>query len=382
MHILHICSGYPVHKLYKELAEKLDQPGLKQTIYVPVRSMKQIGVNQVFNHDRIQIIYSYILRPYHRLFYHLKIKTVVKDIVEQVKLSDIDLVHAHFLFSDGGVAYELQKSHNIPYVTAVRNTDINYFYKYKPYLMQHGAEILKNSENVIFIAPNYRDKLINTYLNESVGKLVLRKSYIIPNGIPNHWIDHAPSALKYRSDPPRILYVGQFSSNKNVELLIKACHDLNKSMKLSLTLVGSGGQRERRIKKMVASGKYPFVTMHGRIDDESELRRIYNDHTMFAMISFGETFGLVYIEALSQGLPVIYTRGEGIDGYFIEEEIGRAVDPTDIEDVKSAILQVHNNTESLSPQLPMKTIRFKWDHIANQYFQTYSRIVETINRED
>src|SRR5690606_8005085 len=108
---------------------------------------------------------------------------------------------------------------------------------------------LKNSENIIFITPNYRDKLINKYLNESDGKLVRRKSYIIPNGIPNHWIDNPPPEYKYRSDPPRILYVGQFSPNKNVELLIKACAELSKSLNLTLTLVGSGGQRENRIKR-------------------------------------------------------------------------------------------------------------------------------------
>jgi len=44
------------------------------------------------------------------------------------------------------------------------------------------------------------------------------------------------------------------------------------------------------------------------------------------MPSITETFGLVYAEALSQGLPVLYTRGQGFDRQFEEGEVGYAVD--------------------------------------------------------
>ena len=55
------------------------------------------------------------------------------------------------------------------------------------------------------------------------------------------------------------------------------------------------------------------------------------------MPSSNETFGLVFIEALSQSLPIIYTKGEGIDGYFKDDFIGKAVNSKDNQSIAYAI---------------------------------------------
>ena len=51
------------------------------------------------------------------------------------------------------------------------------------------------------------------------------------------------------------------------------------------------------------------------------------------MPSFPETFGLVYVEAMSQGLPIIYTKGQGIDGYFEDGKVGYPVNTKDSNDI-------------------------------------------------
>ena len=52
--------------------------------------------------------------------------------------------------------------------------------------------------------------------------------------------------------------------------------------------------------------------------------------SVFAMPSIFETFGLVYLEALSQNLPVVYTKGQGIDGMF-DNTVGIGVDPLSVD---------------------------------------------------
>ena len=64
----------------------------------------------------------------------------------------------------------------------------------------------------------------------------------------------------------------------------------------------------------------------GKIYEKDKLQAVYAQNSIFAMPSLAETFGLVYVEAMSQGLSVLYTKGEGIDGLF-EEHIGEAVTP-------------------------------------------------------
>ena len=66
------------------------------------------------------------------------------------------------------------------------------------------------------------------------------------------------------------------------------------------------------------------------------------------MPSKTETFGLVYAEAMSQGLPVIYTRGQGFDGQFEEGEVGYSVDCKDKKEISMKIIDIINNYDVIS----------------------------------
>lgn len=58
------------------------------------------------------------------------------------------------------------------------------------------------------------------------------------------------------------------------------------------------------------------------------------------MPSFTESFGLVYAEAMSQGLPVIYSKGQGFDGQFAEGVVGYHVDAHDPEELCENIIKM------------------------------------------
>ena len=108
MHILHICSDYSNQKLYYELISNLDKYGIEQTIYVPVRTLNEIGKNEYVGSTKVHYIYSYILSPHHRIFFKNKIKTVFEDLKSLVDLTEINVIHTHYLFSDGAVAVEIK----------------------------------------------------------------------------------------------------------------------------------------------------------------------------------------------------------------------------------------------------------------------------------
>ena len=56
------------------------------------------------------------------------------------------------------------------------------------------------------------------------------------------------------------------------------------------------------------------------------------------MLSIMETFGLVYAEAMSQGLPIIYTKGQGFDEQFDEGKVGYHADCFNIEEIVKRII--------------------------------------------
>ena len=248
MKILHICSDYSKQKLYSELLTHLSDQDISQLMYVPVRTEKEIGKYDVSNQKNIQIRYSFVLRLLHRFLFKRKIKTVFSDLIEKIEPKEYDLIHAHFLFSDGAVALELYKRFQIPYVVSVRNTDFNFFFKYYKHLKGYGNEILNNARKITFVTPSYKSVVKNKYVSSYLMDSFENKCTILPNGLSDFWFSSDRSnLLKNNSESLKLLYVGDFTPNKNVESIIDSAIKLqNEGFKVSLTLVGGGGKAVRK----------------------------------------------------------------------------------------------------------------------------------------
>lgn len=372
IHILHICADYSQQKLYRELILELSKKEIKQTVYVPVRSTDEIGRYSIYEIEHIEIIYANILTKKHRLLYKLKINTILTHLKENVDLSDIDLVHAHFLFSDGGVALKINKEYGIPYVVAVRNTDVNVFFKYMIHLRGYGKEIINSAKEVIFITPAYRSLVVEKYLHPTMAERIL-SAPIIPNGLNPIWFDDNDVSSRTMDYPIKLLYVGDFSKNKNVLKLITAVKKLSKTLDVHLTLAGGGGNGHESVLKKLKQKGFGFASYVGRINDFSAMKELYQSHHIFIMISKLETFGLVYIEAMSQGLPVIHTKGQGIDGYFENSSFAIPVNPNDKEDIINGIERIINTNKIASNEAMEASKSFLWSNIAHKYFQLYTK---------
>ncbi len=95
---------------------------------------------------------------------------------------------------------------------------------------------------------------------------------------------------------------------KNLKALINACEILkNEDFKIRLLVVGDGDQ----LSYFKSQTYKTEIIFYGFISKREQLRNIYKDADLLVLPSLLETFGLVYPEAMSQGLPVIYTRGQG-----------------------------------------------------------------------
>ena len=92
------------------------------------------------------------------------------------------------------------------------------------------------------------------------------------------------------------------------------------------------------------------------------------------MPSKTETFGLVYAEAMSQGLPILYSAGQGFDGQFPEGTVGFHVDPADARDVAAKIKCVLQNYTELSAHCMKLCTQFDWEQITRRYIELYQRI--------
>ena len=119
---------------------------------------------------------------------------------------------------------------------------------------------------------------------------------------------------------------------------------------------------------------FKCVTYLGALNKNS-LLDAYRQSDVFIMLSHRETFGLVYAEAMSQGLPVIYTKNQGFDGQFDEGLIGFHSSPNKIEEIENIIIKVSENHKLLSFNASKYVRKFNWKVIAKRYDLIYSELL-------
>ena len=366
MKILHISNDFCLTKVHSMLYQELDRMGVEQTVFNPVRDAAHVGRNR-FEGAHTSIIYAHVVKPWHKYAYHLKRRHVFNEMLKRINPSEYSLTHATTLLTDGGLAYQLYKRYGIPYIVAVRNTDVNEFMKFMPHTWMDARKILLHAKKIVFINKGLRDDLVRHPAIRGIASKIEGKFMLMPNGINDYYLDHI-------SHEPRtghnIVYVGRFSTRKNVVRLAKAVLKLRERQQFSdctLTLVGGGRADTDEMERMIAD--YPEVFHFlGPIYEPSIMCEVLAQARMFAMPSLHETFGLVYIEALTQNLPVLYTKGQGVDG-LLPPSAGIAVNPYSIDDIANGLETLLTNEKAGNQEVDFE--QFRWSKIAEKYKEIY-----------
>jgi glycosyltransferase involved in cell wall biosynthesis len=343
-------------------------------MYVPLAVKRPFVRKDEIKAHNIEVIYSEDYKEIDRLFYHRKRKKILAAIENRIALEHIDLVHSHYLFSAGGVAYALKKVYNIDYIAAIRNTDLNYFFRYAVHLRGFGLRIMCHAARLVFLCPAHKDALIRGYVPESLKESMWNKSVVIPNGIHDFWLDNRHLRCNRKvGNSIKLLFVGEFKKNKNIRTIVKVVKLLcRRGYDARLDLVGDGS--DAKAVKRLAERSQNIVNICGWIDSKDELLRKYREADVFVMPSITETFGLTYIEAMSQGLPVIYTKGQGIDGYFKDGVVGFACQPLNAEEIASKVVQIAQDYNRMSANTTKSVDKFSWSKIGRDYEKLYSSL--------
>ncbi len=368
--VLHICNDFFYSKVHSNLYQELDKAGVDQIVFSPVQ--KATPENHRFEGEHTTIQYAHILKPLHKLFFFHKIDRTVREIEKTVDLSQISCCHATTLFSDGMVAMELCQRHGIPYIVAVRNCDMNAFLRYMPHLWWVHRGVMQLADKVVFIAPALRKRLLAHPTLLGMKNEVNQKSLVLPNGINEFWIQNLQTERNL-DDPHSVMYAGIFNRNKNLPRLIRAMEALRgKYPNLIFDVAGEGGDNEEQVFEMMAA-RFDWIRYHGKITDLEKMKNLYRANSIFVMPSKSETFGLVYLEALSQGLSVMWSRGEAIDGMF-SEKVGESVNPLSSKDITEKLDLLLGQPDRYKT-LPAETFEsFRWPTIAQKYISIYPNI--------
>ena len=371
--VLHLCSDFPNRQIYTQLIHHLLDEGLTQFLFSAVRTAAEASRQPPDDPPRVRYSVQNVLRRYHRVMFRTKIKLVERKVLATVAPSDFRLIHAHFLYSDGALALRFHRRFDIPFVCAIRNTDINAFMRLRPDLRGIATDVLRSASALVCLTPTYRETVLRK-IGPRLAESIRDKIVVIPNGVAPTWLHQSPRSPRAPDGVTRVLYVGSFTRNKNVESIVRAVGELRRTRRAELTIVGGGGDGAVALSQLLQDARYAFVVRHEPIHDTEHLRNIYRAHDVLAMPSFLETFGLVYIEAMSQGVPVVHSRGQGIDGLFSASGIAEAVDPRNIYEMAEGMARAADRRESIASECIRAASRLSWTRIARCYNDLYQSI--------
>jgi glycosyltransferase involved in cell wall biosynthesis len=182
-------------------------------------------------------------------------------------------------------------------------------------------------------------------------------------------------------DGPFVLFVGRLASNKGLLDLAEAFARLARTHpEARLLLVGEdGGMAARLDEKARALGISNQVRRVGYVRDDRELSALYREARCTVLPSEYEAFGLVLLESLSQGTPVVASRVGGIPEFIEDGKAGLLVPARDPEALASAFERLWSDP-GLGRRLGEFGLRevvprYGWDEIAGRIDRVYAEVV-------
>ena len=172
-----------------------------------------------------------------------------------------------------------------------------------------------------------------------------------------------------KNKPIELLFVGTMAKNKRLKLLVRHCaKTLSVGDKLNV-ICRYGGEPTK------LTSKNTFLKFIGKVDHE-KLPEYYRKATIFVLLSRKETFGISYIESMSQGTPIIFAKGEAIDGTFNQGEVGYSIVANSVTQFKEAIKNILDNYEQISENCIEKSKDFSDFVIINEWDNLYNNTIK------
>lgn len=363
MRILHLNTYYALAPFYKNLYDYQRDNGISLKVIVPLEKNKTPLTKDFGSYAKIEECFNSM----DRINFLSKEKKIFK-MVDKEDVEKYDVVHAHSLFVNGYIAMQLKKKYGIPYVVAVRNSDVNVFFKYRKLLRRTGINILEKADAIVFISKPYMEKVLKKNIPESKREKIYKKSIVITNGINDFWIKN--KKVNSVKETIKVLTVGDIEQNKNQKKVLDACKKLN-NMGFDTEYHIVGRKKDRKYFAKICEEEWVF---YDGTKNQKELINDYRKNEIFVLPSFKETFGLVYAEAMSQGLPVIFSQGEGFDKQYEQGEVGYSVNPEDSDEIAERVLDIRNNYEQISKNCVDAVDRYSWESIGKKYTELYEQI--------
>lgn len=354
LHILIIPSWYPEFEgdiggsFFREQAHALKKAGHKVgVIYPQVRSIRDVkGIyskpyGQVYINDKGIPTYRFhhlgapkLQTLQHKIWIRFGLQLFKKYIAE---FGMPDIIHVHSLKPAGYLALAIKHKYKVPFVVTEHSTAFA-----RGLIKENEIISLKN----IVDASNYNIAVSQPFSNLLDNIFEVETWNYIPNIVNNEFFNTKSEVIQKKFT---FLSVSLLTQKKAVDNLIKAFSCIRNELSNAILHIGGDGDEkdnlETLVKDLNLEDKVIFLGSLSREKVKSEMAK----SSVFVLPSRYETFGVVLVEALALGKPVIATKCGGPESIVIDK-VGSLVKVDDITELSEAMLNAYINYDNYNPE--------------------------------
>ncbi|PVE78818.1 glycosyltransferase [Microbacterium testaceum] len=140
-------------------------------------------------------------------------------------------------------------------------------------------------------------------------------------------------------DANRILFVGRLTTEKHIDVVLRALSQLDPALDVTFDIVGGGDQRAKLETLAQQLGVAGRVTFHGHASDD-DLRDLYSRASVFAIASIAELQSIATMEAMASGLPIVAANAVALPHLVHDGENGYLFEPGDADELAARLTDV------------------------------------------
>lgn len=295
------------------------------TYGVFVKNFKDQMEKQEFDISQKALIYGRGKNKLQKLIKYIKF---LRDTIKLIKQKNYDLIYVHYISHSLLPLLFVHTKIKKPLVLNAHGSDVFVNNKIGKYIQKLVTPIIKRAHTIV-VPSNYFEDVIHQKFGIDKKNIFVSPSGGIDTGL------FRPLDLNQNDNNFIIGYVSRIDEGKGWDILLKAVRLLlDEGTENFKVLMAGGGSQEEQLIKMIQTLKLEeHIEFVGRVAHE-ELVNYYNKMNVFAFTTrLAESLGLVGLEAMACGVPVIGSNIGGLKGYITSGYNGELFEPGNIEDL-------------------------------------------------
>ena len=370
----------------KQVAEELGRRGIWVDIFTRYHDREDPEIVQIS--DRARVIHI-TAGPYsddkNNLLAHLP--AFIRGILEYTRRERIsyDIVHSHYWLS-GRIGLILGRHWHIPHVASFHTlAEVKMRARVGENETEHRAsgerKIIAMADHVLAFSEHEKEAMVRLYgaRPDKVG--------VIPGGVDTELFSPMDRDLARQTlglqHSQIVLYVGRIEPLKGVDILLRAVSQLDRSQLIRTIIIGGdleGDQEIMRLKALsVDLGISQFVSFMGSLEQQA-LPSYYNAADICVVPSYYESFGLVALEAMACGTPVIASRVGGLPTFVKDSLTGYLISwhcPESFADGLEVLLYSHGMRKFMGEAARETALGMGWPNVVDQLISLYKELLDS-----